>query len=120
MTTKTRRNRNVIRSSLNLYKDQNRLLNYFGIICTVASADKYNAKININKIDGATEIRDVSAADLFDNLKIVNPNGDPDFKGLIPVYTGKGKAKSLDEEREENLQKLFSAIKEKEIAKSTN
>ena len=71
----TRRNRNVIKSSLNLYKDQNRLLNYFGIICTVASADKYNAKINIHKIDGTTEIRDVGALDLFDNIKIVTNEG---------------------------------------------
>ena len=57
---------------------------------------------------------------LSDNLKVVNQNGDPDFKGLNPVYMGKGKVKTLDEQREENLQKLFSAIKEKEIAKSTN
>ena len=68
----TKRNRNAIKSSLNLYKDQNRLLNYFGMICTVLYADKYNAKISIHKIDGTIgEPQDVGALDLFDNLKIV-------------------------------------------------
>jgi hypothetical protein len=67
-----RRNRRAISNCLNLYKDQNRLLNYFGRICTVAYADKYNAKICIHKTDGTiTEPQNVGALDLFDNLKIV-------------------------------------------------
>jgi len=69
-----RRNRKVIQITLNLYKDQKRLLNYFGMICNVASADKYNATINIHKIDGTIgEAQNVGALDLFDNLKIVKP-----------------------------------------------
>ena len=69
---KMRRNRRAISNCLNLYKKQNRLLNYFGRICTVAYADKYNAKINIYKTDGTiTEPQNVGALDLFDNLKIV-------------------------------------------------
>ena len=68
---KMRRNRRAIKSTLNLYKEQNRLLNYFGMICTIAYADKYNAKINIHKIDGTIgEPQAVGALDLFDNLKI--------------------------------------------------
>lgn len=72
----TRRNRNAIKSGLNLYKNQNRLLNYFGMICTVSYADKYNAKICIHKIDGTIgEPQDVGALDLFDNIKIVTNEG---------------------------------------------
>jgi len=72
----TKRNRRVIKNTLNLYKDQKRELNYFGIICTIASANKNITKININKVDGSTKIRNVDSLDFFDNLKIVNQNGD--------------------------------------------
>ena len=65
-----RRNRRAIKSTLNLYKDQKRELNYFGIICNVASADKNITQINIHKVDGSTEIRNVDSVDFFDNLKI--------------------------------------------------
>jgi len=69
---KTRRNRRVIKTTLNLYKDQNRLLNYFGRVCTVAYADKYNAKISIHNFDGTiSEPQNVGALDLFDNCKII-------------------------------------------------
>tara|TARA_R110002124_G_scaffold163453_1_gene330796 strand:+ start:569 stop:907 length:339 start_codon:yes stop_codon:yes gene_type:complete len=69
--TMARRNRNVIKNTLNFYKEVNRELNYFGIICTVEYADKYKAKINIIKVDGTTEVRDVDALDLFDNGKSI-------------------------------------------------
>ena len=69
---KTRRNRRVIKTTLNLYKLQNRLLNYFGRICTVAYADKYNAKISIHNFDGTiSEPQNVDALDIFDNCEIV-------------------------------------------------
>ena len=79
----TRRNRRVIKTTLNLYKDQKRELNYFGIICTVVSANKNTAKINIQKIDGTTEIRNVDALDLFDNLKIDHAKEELEINGAI-------------------------------------
>jgi hypothetical protein len=67
-----RRNRKAISHCLNLYKKQNRLLNYFGRICTISYADKYDAKINFHKIDGTiSEPQHISSVDLFDNLKLV-------------------------------------------------
>ena len=107
----------VINSSLNLYKDQERLLTYEGNLIRVVTAGRHKAGIVILNNDGTqSEEKTVDAMHLCNNLKIVNPNGDPDFKGLNPVYMGKGKVKTLDELREENLQKLFNAIKEKEVA----
>jgi len=107
----------TINSSLNLYKDQERLLTYEGNLIRVVTAGRYKAGIVILNNDGTqSEEKTVDAMHLTDNLKIVNPNGDPDFKGLNPVYTGKGKVKTLNEERKKNIQKLFNAIKEKEVA----
>jgi hypothetical protein len=107
----------VINSSLNLYKDQERLLTYEGNLIRVVTAGRHKAGIVILNNDGTqSEEKTVDAMHLCNNLKIVNPTGDPDFKGLNPVYMGKGKVKTLDELREENLQKLFNAIKEKEVA----
>ena len=107
----------VINSSLNLYKYQERLLTYEGNLIRVVTAGRHKAGIVILNNDGTqSEEKIVDAMHLCDNLKIVNPKGDPDFKVLNPVYTGKGKVKTLDEQREENIQKLFNAIKEKEVA----
>tara|TARA_R110000850_G_scaffold196571_1_gene322987 strand:- start:304 stop:645 length:342 start_codon:yes stop_codon:yes gene_type:complete len=80
--TMARRNRNVIKNTLNFYKEVNRELNYFGIICTVEYADKYKAKINIIKVDGTTEVRDVDALDLFDNSSSVRASMEKEKKEL--------------------------------------
>ena len=79
----TKRNRRVIKNTLNLYKDQKRELNYFGIICTIASANKNITKINIHKVDGSTEIRNVDSLDFFDNLKIDHAKEELEINGAI-------------------------------------
>ena len=119
MTTQkiTRNRRIVLNMGLCLYRDQKRLLTYEGNLIRVVTPGKYEAGIVILNNDGTqSKEKTVDALHLSDNLKVVNQNGDPDFKDLIPVYTGQGKVKTLDEQREENLQKLFNAIKEKEVA----
>ena len=78
-----RRNRRAIKSTLNLYKDQKRELNYFGIICTIASANKNITQINIHKVDGSTEIRNVDSVDFFDNLKIDHAKEELEINGNI-------------------------------------
>ena len=120
MTTQkiTRNRRIVLNMGLCLYRDQKRLLTYEGNLIRVVTPGKYEAGIVILNNDGTqSKEKTVDALHLSDNLKVVNQNGDPDFKDLIPVYTGQGKVKTLDEQREENLQKLFSAIEEKEKPK---
>ena len=67
----------VINSSLNLYKDQERLLTYEGNLIRVVTAGRHKAGIVILNNDGTqSEEKIVDAMDLCNNLKIVNPNGD--------------------------------------------
>ena len=67
----------VINSSLNLYKDQERLLTYEGDLIRVVTAGRHKAGIVILNNDGTqSEEKTVDAMDLCNNLKVVNQNGD--------------------------------------------
>jgi hypothetical protein len=71
----------VINSSLNLYKDQERLLTYEGNLIRVVTAGRHKAGIVILNNDGTqSEEKIVDAMDLCNNLKIVNQNGDKEME----------------------------------------
>ena len=62
----------VINNSLNLYKDQERLLTYKGNLIKVVTAGRHKAGIVILNNDGTqSEEKTVDAMHLSDNLKIV-------------------------------------------------
>ena len=76
-----RNRRIIINSSLNLYKDQERLLTYENNLIRVVTAGRHKAGIVILNNDGTqSEEKTVDAMHLSNNLKIVNSKGDKQIR----------------------------------------